>query len=152
MPAGPAAGPFPGAASPGPRDSAVWKPSRKRRTAATSASSKPRSSSTALPIAALDPAWLRLREAAAEFPSARPVTGPRPTPEALRALDIPALVLLAGQGRAHDAARVAATANRLLPHAETAVLPGVSHHALPLHGPTAAELSRRMAQFLGEAR
>ncbi|MFF3175155.1 alpha/beta fold hydrolase [Streptomyces sp. NPDC057900] len=102
--------------------------------------------------AALDPVWLRLREAAAGFPSARPVTGPRPSPEALRALDVPALVLLAGQGRAHDADRVAATANRLLPHAETAVLPGVSHHALPLHGPTAAELNRRMAQFLDQAR
>uniref|UniRef100_A0AAU2VX90 Alpha/beta hydrolase n=1 Tax=Streptomyces sp. NBC_00008 TaxID=2903610 RepID=A0AAU2VX90_9ACTN len=102
--------------------------------------------------AALDPAWLRLREAAAGFPSARPVTGPRPSPEALRALDVPALVLLAGESRAHDAARVADTANRLLPHAETAVLPGVSHHALPLHGPTAAELNRRMAQFLDETR
>ncbi|MFF1924852.1 alpha/beta fold hydrolase [Streptomyces sp. NPDC058221] len=98
--------------------------------------------------AALDPAWLRLREAAAGFPAARPVTGPRPSPEALSALDVPTLILLAGQSRAHDAARVAATARRLLPHAETAVLPGVSHHALPLHEPTAAELSHRMLQFL----
>ncbi|MFI6946263.1 alpha/beta fold hydrolase [Streptomyces sp. NPDC050422] len=98
--------------------------------------------------AALDPAWLRLREAAAGFPAARPVTGPRPSPEALRVLDVPALILLAEHSRAHDAARVAATARRLLPHAETIVLPSVSHHALPLHEPTAAELNRELAQFL----
>ncbi|MEV7405950.1 alpha/beta fold hydrolase [Streptomyces sp. NPDC091267] len=98
--------------------------------------------------ATLDPVWLRLRGEAASFPAARPVTGPRPSPVALRALAVPTLVLLAGQGRAHDATRVAAAASRLLPHARTAVLPGVSHHALPLHEPTAAELNRRTAQFL----
>ncbi|MER6118191.1 alpha/beta fold hydrolase [Streptomyces sp. NPDC001743] len=98
--------------------------------------------------APLDPGWLRLREAAAAFPSARPVTGPRPSPEALRGLDVPALVLLAGQGRAQDATRVAAAVDRLLPHAETAVLPGVSHHALPLYGPAVPELNRRMREFL----
>lgn len=98
--------------------------------------------------AALEPHWLRLREAAAGFPAARPVTGPRPKPEALRALAVPTLVLLAGAGRAHDAGKVAAAAHRLLPRAETAVLPDVSHHALPPHAPTAPELNRRMAEFL----
>ncbi|MDK0519100.1 alpha/beta hydrolase [Streptomyces sp. ML-6] len=98
--------------------------------------------------AALDPAWLRLRCAAADFPSARPVIGPRPAPEALRGLDVPTLGLLAGSGRAHDPARVAAAAARLLPHAETVTIPGATHHTLPLHEPTAAELNRRTADFL----
>lgn len=99
--------------------------------------------------AALDPAWLRLREAAAGFPSARPVTGPRPAPGALRELDVPTLVLLAGRGRAHAPDRVAAEAARLLPRVTTATIPGATHHTLPLHGPTAAELNRRIADFIG---
>lgn len=99
--------------------------------------------------AALDPAWLRLRDAAAGFPSTRPVTGPRPAPGALRRLDVPTLLLLAGRGRAHDPARVAATANRLLPRVTTVTIPGATHHTLPLHGPTAGELNRRIEEFLG---
>ncbi|MFE3943676.1 alpha/beta fold hydrolase [Streptomyces sp. NPDC059118] len=99
--------------------------------------------------AALDPAWLRLRDAAAGFPSTRPVTGPRPAPGALRGLDVPTLLLLAGRGRAHDPARVAATANRLLPRVTTATIPGATHHTLPLHGPTAGELNRGIEEFLG---
>ncbi|MFF7336840.1 alpha/beta fold hydrolase [Streptomyces sp. NPDC008163] len=98
--------------------------------------------------AALEPHWLRLREATAGFPAARPVTGPRPKPEAVRALAVPTLILFAGDSRAHDADRAAVAAHRLLPGAETAVLPGVSHHALPLHAPTAPELNRRMDEFL----
>ena len=98
--------------------------------------------------AALAPAWLRLRDAAARFPAARPVTGPRPAREDLRALDVPTLLLLAGRGRAHDPARVARTARRLLPHAETTTLAGATHHTLPLHDPEAAELTTEMEQFL----
>lgn len=94
----------------------------------------------------LDPDWLRLQECAAEFPTAKPVTGPRPAPDALRALRLPVLVLLAGRGRAHDAGKVAARAAELLPDVRTAVLPGVSHHALPHTEP--AELGRRVGEFL----
>ncbi|MET7648951.1 alpha/beta fold hydrolase [Streptomyces sp. NPDC005426] len=100
--------------------------------------------------AALDPDWVRLREAASGFPAARPVTGPRPSPEALRGLGVPALVLLAGQGRVHDATRLAAAAERLLPRAKAAVLPGVSHHALPLYGPAVPELNRLIGRFLDD--
>ncbi|MFR0352163.1 alpha/beta fold hydrolase [Streptomyces sediminimaris] len=97
---------------------------------------------------ALDPDWLRLQEAAAGFPSvSKPVTGPRPAPDALRGLDVPVLLLLAGSSRTHDAYRVAARAGALLPRAETVVLPGVSHHALPQAAP--AELGRRLTEFLG---
>ncbi|MDQ0796750.1 alpha/beta fold hydrolase [Streptomyces sp. B1I3] len=98
--------------------------------------------------AELDPAWVRLRDAAVHFPAARPVTGPRPSPEALRALDVPTLVLTAGRGRAQDADRVAATAVRLLPHAETATIPDATHHSLPLHPPEAGELARAVEDFL----
>ncbi|MFC4060678.1 alpha/beta fold hydrolase [Planomonospora corallina] len=93
-----------------------------------------------------DPAWLRLYGLAAEFPEARTVVGRRPRPEALRSFTAPALVLLAGRSRAHDAHRVASAAGRLLSHAETAVLPGLSHHAMPWH--EAAEINRRITGFL----
>ncbi|TGB16222.1 alpha/beta fold hydrolase [Streptomyces sp. MZ04] len=97
--------------------------------------------------APLDADWLRLQEHAAEFRTAKPVTGPRPAPEALRTLRLPVLVLLAGSGRAHDVGKVAARAAELLPDVRTAVLPDVSHHALPHTNP--AELNRMVAEFLG---
>ncbi|MGI5198682.1 alpha/beta fold hydrolase [Streptomyces sp. CA-288835] len=95
----------------------------------------------------LDPDWLQLQEAAAGFHSVKPVTGPRPKPEALRGLEAPVLLCLAGNSRTHDARNVAARAGGLLPRVETDVLPGLSHHALPQAAP--AELSRRLADFLG---
>ncbi|MEU9652846.1 alpha/beta fold hydrolase [Streptomyces sp. NPDC048110] len=94
----------------------------------------------------LDADWLALQEAAVGFPERRPVTGPRPAPDALRALDVPVLLLLAGNSRTHDPAGVAARARTLLPHVETAVLPDVSHHALPQAAPPG--LGRRLADFL----
>ena len=68
---------------------------------------------------------------AAEFPRARVVTGGRPRAGQLREVTTPTLVLLAGDSRAHRVQRVAAAARRDLPHVETAVLPGVSHHGMP---------------------
>ncbi|WKX08481.2 alpha/beta fold hydrolase [Streptomyces sp. NL15-2K] len=98
--------------------------------------------------AALDPDWLRLQEAAAGFPSAKPVTGPRPAPDALRGLDVPVLLLLAGNSRTHDqdTYEVAKRADALLPRVETDVLPGVSHHAVPQTAPP--ELARHLSDFL----
>ncbi|MGX1561903.1 alpha/beta fold hydrolase [Streptomyces sp. NPDC055506] len=96
--------------------------------------------------AALDPDWLALQEAAAGFPGVRPVVGPRPNPGALRALDLPVLVLLAENTRTHNPSKVAARAGKLLPRATTATLPNVSHHALPHAAP--AEASRRITDFL----
>jgi pimeloyl-ACP methyl ester carboxylesterase len=96
----------------------------------------------------LDPDWFRLQEAAAGFPSvSKPVTGPRPAPDALRGLNMPVLLLLAGSSRIHDTYRVAARAGALLPRVETVDLPGVSHHALPQAAPV--ELGRRLTEFLG---
>jgi len=97
--------------------------------------------------AVLDPDWLRLQEAAAGFPSVvKPVTGPRPAPDALRGLDMPVLLLLAGSSRTHDAYKVATKARALLPRVENAVVPDVSHHALPQAAPP--ELGRRLSGFL----
>ncbi|MGC0403900.1 pimeloyl-ACP methyl ester carboxylesterase [Streptomyces sp. SAI-126] len=95
-----------------------------------------------------DPDWLRLQGAAAGFPAIRPVTGPRPAPEALRALNAPVLLLVAANSRTCDTYDVTARAAELLPRVEADVVPGVSHHALPQSAPP--ELARRLTEFLGE--
>ncbi|MFI8503742.1 alpha/beta fold hydrolase [Streptomyces sp. NPDC085524] len=80
--------------------------------------------------AVLDEDWLRLQDETAGFPAVRPVTGPRPDLGGLG--ELPVRVLFAGRARCHDAARAARAARRALPGARVDVLPGVSHHALPL--------------------
>ncbi|WP_251093085.1 alpha/beta fold hydrolase [Streptomyces sp. Caat 7-52] len=97
----------------------------------------------------LDPDWLRLQEAAAGFPSRKPVTGPRPSADALRGLRVPVLLLVAANSRTHDPTEVAARAAGLLPRVETAVLPDVSHHALPQGAPAA--LVRHLTDFLSDS-
>ncbi|MGW2747650.1 alpha/beta fold hydrolase [Streptomyces sp. NPDC001450] len=94
----------------------------------------------------LDPDWLGLQEAAASFPSAKPVTGPRPAPDALRALEIPVLLLAAANSRTHDPITVTSRAAATLPHVEAVVLPGVSHHALPQAA--SPGLARHLTDFL----
>jgi pimeloyl-ACP methyl ester carboxylesterase len=84
-----------------------------------------------------DPAWLDLYGLAAEFPRTKVVMGKRPKPRQLRNATIPTLVLLAGDSRAHDIRRVEAAARLHLPHVETAVLPGLSHHSVPFARATA---------------
>ncbi|MEV7123606.1 alpha/beta fold hydrolase [Kitasatospora griseola] len=94
----------------------------------------------------LDPDWTRLHGLAATFPAARPITGPRPTPEALAALRARCLLLVAADSRPHDPRTLTARAARLLPQAELRTLDGVSHHALPY---TRAErLNAELAGFL----
>ncbi len=95
--------------------------------------------------AALDPAWLRLQDETAGFPAARPVTGPRPDLAGLAELPGPRVdILFAGRARCPDPGRAARAAREAMPGARVDVLPGVSHHALPL---TAAdELARRLAR------
>ncbi|MEV7780522.1 hypothetical protein [Kitasatospora sp. NPDC088351] len=82
----------------------------------------------------------------AGFPASRVVTGPRPTADRLRRLTAPVLVLPAEHRRAHDALRVADRARGALPEAAVTVLPGVSHHTLPMARP--AELNLRLTDFL----
>ncbi|NUV70895.1 alpha/beta hydrolase [Streptomyces sp. CAI-121] len=87
---------------------------------------------------ALDPDWLALQEAAVGFPALRPVTGPRPSPAALRGLSLPVLLLLAGNSRTHNPSKVADYAAALLPRVTVTVLQGASHHALPHAIPSGA--------------
>ncbi|MQS15423.1 alpha/beta hydrolase [Streptomyces kaniharaensis] len=86
----------------------------------------------------------------ADFPASRVVTGPQPTPDRLRTLTAPTLVLLAEHSRTHDAHRVADAARRALPDATVAVLPGVAHNNLPTAG--ADEVNRRLTEFLAAVR
>jgi len=96
--------------------------------------------------APIDPVWCTLYGLAAEFPHARVVTGKRPRPGQLNELTAPTLVLLAGDSRAHRIRRVAAAARQHLPHVETAVMPGVSHHGMPVA--RAAALDAMILGFL----
>ncbi|MEU3915505.1 alpha/beta fold hydrolase [Streptomyces sp. NPDC029721] len=91
--------------------------------------------------AALDPAWLRLQEETAGFPTARPVTGPRPDLTGLAPFTLD--IVFAGRARCHDSLQALAAATRALPGARVRLLRGASHHALPL---TAAdEVARLLA-------
>jgi pimeloyl-ACP methyl ester carboxylesterase len=94
----------------------------------------------------LDPSWLQLQEATAEFKGSPPVTGPSPTPGQLRALKPRTLILLAERSRTHDSRKIAARAAELLPAAGIHVLPQATHHSLPFATPT--ELNHRIGEFL----
>ncbi|MFD5750336.1 alpha/beta fold hydrolase [Streptomyces sp. NPDC127033] len=91
-----------------------------------------------------DETWLRLYALAAGVPGRKLVAGGRPRTAGLR---MPVLVLLAEHSRAHRAARVAESARRTLPYGEVAVLPGATHHSLPLTAPR--QLNGRLMDFLG---
>lgn len=95
--------------------------------------------------APLDPAWLRVRTAAAGFPATRPVTGARPVPGVGAGADVPLLAVFAGAARCHSAAR-AARAAAAIPGAVVDVLPGISHHALPFTG--AVEVVEAVGRWL----
>jgi hypothetical protein len=64
----------------------------------------------------------------------------------VRELRVPTLVVLAAASRAHDVRRVAAAARRDLAAGEVVVLPGVSHHGMPML--RAAELDTVILRFL----
>jgi pimeloyl-ACP methyl ester carboxylesterase len=80
----------------------------------------------------IDPAWLTLMCLGAERPRTKLVLPRHPDAERLRGLTVPVLVLLAERSRAHDIRKVAANVRRLMPQAGTVVLPGVSHHTVPM--------------------
>ncbi len=81
-----------------------------------------------------------------EFRGARLVLPKRPAAAALRATRVPMLVVLAERSRAHDIGRIGAAARRLVPGAETAVLPGAAHHTLP--ATAAGPLNELLTGFL----
>ncbi|MEV8087484.1 alpha/beta fold hydrolase [Streptomyces nigra] len=91
-----------------------------------------------------DETWQRLYALASTVPGGKFITGGRRKTAELR---MPVLVLLAEHSRAHHAAKVAERARRTLRHGEVAVLPGATHHSLPLTAPD--ELNDRVLDFLG---
>ncbi|MFB8749102.1 alpha/beta fold hydrolase [Streptomyces parvulus] len=91
-----------------------------------------------------DEVWERLYALGTTVPGRKLITGRRPRTADLA---MPVLVLLAENSRAHHARRVSGRARRALPQAEAAVLPGATHHSLPLTAPE--DLNGRLAAFLG---
>lgn len=91
-----------------------------------------------------DETWQRLYALAATAPGRKLVTGGRPRAADLR---VPLLVLLAERSRTHRAAEVAERVRRTLPEAEVVLLPGATHHSLPLTAPE--RLDARLLAFLG---
>ncbi|MER5372921.1 alpha/beta hydrolase [Streptomyces sp. NPDC002553] len=79
-----------------------------------------------------DETWQRLHALAATVPDRKFVTGGRPR---AAGLSMPVLVLLGERSRAHDVAKVADRARRTLSQGEVALLPGATHHSLPLTDP-----------------
>ncbi|MEU0674624.1 alpha/beta hydrolase [Streptomyces sp. NPDC006172] len=79
-----------------------------------------------------DETWQRLYALAATVPDRKFVTGGRPRAEGLR---MPVLVVLGERSRAHDVAKAADRARRTLPQGEVTLLPGATHHSLPLTDP-----------------
>lgn len=91
-----------------------------------------------------DPAWQRLYALATTVPHRKLFSGPRPR---AAGLGMPVLVVLAERGRAHHAVKVAERARRTLSRGTVALLPGATHHSLPLTAPQ--ELNDRLMDFLG---
>jgi pimeloyl-ACP methyl ester carboxylesterase len=96
--------------------------------------------------AAVDDASVALASLSGEFRAARIVMPRPPRADRLRALTVPTLLLLAGNGKAHDIRKVRANAERLLPQVGASVLPGASHHSLPAGSP--GQLNDELRRFL----
>ncbi|SDM49377.1 alpha/beta fold hydrolase [Allokutzneria albata] len=77
----------------------------------------------------VDPEWLELAAAGAEFPSSKTVAARRPK---VNRLDVPTLVVIAGDSRCHDPDKVADNAGKVLSTSVIALLGGVTHHMLPM--------------------
>jgi pimeloyl-ACP methyl ester carboxylesterase len=89
---------------------------------------------------------LELTALAAEVRRSKIVLPRRPTPEQLRDVRVPTLVLVAEKTRSHDPARVAANARALLPRVVTDVLPNATHHTIPIG--QAADINDQLIRFL----
>ncbi|MFB9349341.1 alpha/beta fold hydrolase [Streptomyces heliomycini] len=90
-----------------------------------------------------DETWQRLYALSTTVPGRKLIAGARPRAADLR---MPVLVLLAEHSRAHHSAEVAAEARRALPRSEVTLLPGATHHSLPLTAPE--QLNDRLVDFL----
>ncbi|MFI0960575.1 alpha/beta fold hydrolase [Streptomyces sp. NPDC021080] len=90
-----------------------------------------------------DETWQRLYALATTVPGRKVVAGGRPRAAGLR---MPVLTLFAEHSRVHRAVKVADRARRTLPQGEVALLPGATHHSLPLTAPQ--RLNDRLMDFL----
>ncbi|WP_235614658.1 alpha/beta fold hydrolase [Streptomyces ambofaciens] len=91
-----------------------------------------------------DDAWQRLYALAATVPDRKLIAGSRPRAADLR---MSVLVLLAEHSRALHASKVADRARRTLPQGKVVILPGATHHSLPLTAPQ--QLNEHLTAFLG---
>jgi pimeloyl-ACP methyl ester carboxylesterase/glyoxylase-like metal-dependent hydrolase (beta-lactamase superfamily II) len=79
----------------------------------------------------LDPAWLSVAALGADLGRSRVVMPAPPPRDAIAALDLPVLVVVAGRSRAHSPERLAQRAGEVLGDAAVTTLPGATHHSLP---------------------
>jgi pimeloyl-ACP methyl ester carboxylesterase len=80
----------------------------------------------------LDPAWLTLVATGTQGRNGAKIVRPRrPSDEELRGLDVPVLLVLGGQSRAHSPEAVRERASRLLRDVTVVMLPDATHHTLP---------------------
>jgi pimeloyl-ACP methyl ester carboxylesterase len=99
--------------------------------------------------AELDADWLALHRLSAAVPTGKIIAGRRPKQSALRALDVPVLVLLAERSRVHDIETVGERASRTLTNVVVDSLPDVSHHMIPFMQPET--LNKKLVEFFGAA-
>jgi len=83
--------------------------------------------------AELDPEWLQLTSTAADlFGDAPTVPTKIPPAQALSALQMPVLVIVAGRSRVHQVSTVAKRAGGRIPHARVETLLNATHYGLPM--------------------
>jgi pimeloyl-ACP methyl ester carboxylesterase len=83
--------------------------------------------------AQLDPDWLDvLALGAAHAPTAKTIVPKRPKPAAFANFGVATTVVLAGNGKVHNAARIESAVRTVLPAARTVILDGATHHTLPM--------------------
>jgi len=82
---------------------------------------------------ALDEDWLNLiTRGVADFPKGKTVVPKRPKAAALSALTAQTTVILAEHSKVHDSHRTAEKIRTTMPAASTIILPGATHHTLPM--------------------
>lgn len=94
----------------------------------------------------LDKAWLAVVDAGQEMGRAKIVMPRRPSRSELTGLQLPVLVILAGQSRAHDPRRIERRVRDRLPGASIVTLPQASHHSIPVND--ADQILRHIEPFL----
>jgi pimeloyl-ACP methyl ester carboxylesterase len=81
----------------------------------------------------LDSDWLDvLALGTAHFPTAKTIVPKRPKPAAFANFGVATTVVLAGNGKVHNAARIESAVRTALPAARTVILDGATHHTLPM--------------------